>query len=62
MFDAKAVVCVEYQDLDDADESEIFQVGFRVLSLPSFLPFFDGGVGFCFVGFYVGGWGMVRVT
>ncbi|KAJ7846691.1 hypothetical protein B0H14DRAFT_3867637, partial [Mycena olivaceomarginata] len=25
MFDAKAVVCVEYQDLDDADEREIFQ-------------------------------------
>ncbi|KAJ7884329.1 hypothetical protein B0H14DRAFT_2564386 [Mycena olivaceomarginata] len=25
MFDSKAVVCVEYQDLDDADEREIFQ-------------------------------------
>jgi hypothetical protein len=31
MFDAKAVVCVEYQDLDDADEREIFQVGGRCL-------------------------------
>ncbi|KAJ7717915.1 hypothetical protein DFH07DRAFT_692052, partial [Mycena maculata] len=25
MFDGKAVVCVEYQDLEDADEREIFQ-------------------------------------
>ncbi|KAJ7833522.1 hypothetical protein B0H14DRAFT_2256663, partial [Mycena olivaceomarginata] len=28
IFDSKAVVCVEYQNLDDADEREIFQVLF----------------------------------
>ena len=44
-FANKQVVCVEYQDITDADEREIFQVCHGVPFLPSFSqrgPFIEG--------------------